>query len=285
MNYYCLIAGLPDIQAEDTKTTISMLEFKNELLEQLSASDIELLKLIFAIYDNSNFLSFLNNKDTELNPLGNLNSSDWGQLLALLQEVENSYDKRLLPYIQKFYHTFGNEKVNVEGVLNVDYLSGLYYEYAMQSSNNFLRNWYEFNLNINNILSAFACRKHGFDQRTMVLGNNEVALAIKTSNARDFGLAGLFEQLDVVLRIAEENDLLEREKKIDALKWAWLEENTFFNYFSIEKVLAYVLKIEMLERWKPLSVEKGTQIFRELLVGMKEGVKFETSNLKSKIEK
>jgi hypothetical protein len=39
--------------------------------------------------------------------------------------------------------------------------------------------------------------------------------------------------------------------------------------------LAYVLKIEMLERWKPLSVEKGTQIFRELLVGMKEGVKFE----------
>ncbi|OIP83230.1 MAG: hypothetical protein AUK44_05855 [Porphyromonadaceae bacterium CG2_30_38_12] len=276
MNYYCLIAGLPDIQAEDTKTTISMLEFKNELLEQLSALDTELLKLVFANYDNANFLAYLNNKDAALNPLGNLSSTNWAELLALMQEVENPNDKRLLPYIQKFYHTFGNEKVNAEGVLNVDYLSGLYYEYAMQNSNSFLSNWFEFNLNINNILSAYACRKHGFDQRTMVLGNNEVALAIKTSNARDFGLAGLFEQLDVVLRIAEENDLLEREKKIDALKWSWLEENTFFNYFSIEKVLAYVLKIEMIERWKTLSVEKGTQIFRQLLVGMKEGVKLET---------
>jgi Protein of unknown function (DUF2764) len=234
------------------------------------------MKLVFAKYDNVNFLTYLDNKDADLNKLGNLNTADWEQLIALLQEVENPKDSRLLPYYQVFYQKIGNEKTTDEGFSSEDQLASLYFEYAMQNNNQFLSAWFEFNLNINNILTATACRKHGFDQRNMVIGSNEIATAIKNSNARDFGLAGVFDQLDVVLRISEENDLLEREKKIDALKWAWLEENTFFNYFSIEKVLAYVLKIEMLERWKPLSVEKGTQIFRELLVGMKEGVKFET---------
>ncbi len=276
MNYYCLIAGLPDIQAEDLKISISLFELKNELFEQLSATDADLLKLVFAKYDNANFLAFLKNKDAELNKLGNLNTADWEQLTALLQEVENPKDGRLLPYFQAFYRTVGSEKATDVSISSEDQLASLYYEYAMKNSNKFLSAWYEFNLNINNILTATACRKHGFDQRQLVIGSNEIAIAIKNSNARDFGLAGIFYQLDVVLRIAEENDLLEREKKIDALKWTWLEENTFFSYFSIEKVLAYVLKIEMLERWKPLSIENGTQIFRELLLGMKEGVKFET---------
>lgn len=53
------------------------------------------------------------------------------------------------------------------------------------------------------------------------------------------------------------------------------EDSTFFNYFTVEKVLAFVLKMEMIERWKLLSVEKGAKIFRELLVSLKEGVNFE----------
>jgi hypothetical protein len=276
MNYYCLIAGLPEIHSEDTKTKNSLIELKNEFLEQLSASDAELMKLIFAKYDNDNLLAYLANKDAQLNPLGNLNSSDWEQLLALLEEVENPSDSRLLPYMKIFHSHYSTNITNNSGISEIDYLAGLYYEYAMQINNKFLSKWFEFNLNINNILTAVACRKHGFELRQLIVGNNEIATTIRASNARDFGLTGIFDQLELTLRIAEENDLLEREKKIDALKWTWLEENTFFNYFSIEKVLAHILKVEMLERWKPLSIENGTQIFRELLVDMKAGVKFET---------
>lgn len=275
MNYYCLIAGLPDIQPEDSKIIAPMIHLKSDLMEQLSAADLELLKLLFARFDNDNWLKYIENKEAELNPLGNLNQEDLSQLLALMQEFENPKDTRLMPYIHKFYNTYNDEKFLSEGISHEDYLSGLYYEFAMKNDNSFLKSWFEFNLNLNNILTAISCRKHGFDQKTLVLGNNEVAQSIKTSNARDFGLGGLFEQLDAVLRISEETDLLEREKKLDALKWNWLDENTFFNYFSIEKILAFILKIEMIERWKFLTVEKGTQIFRELLVGMKEGIAFE----------
>lgn len=275
MNYYCLIAGLPEIQPEETKAVSSLLELKHDLLEQLSFEDSDLLKLLFAKFDNENWLKFLQNKDAVLHPLANLKSEDLSELISLMQEFEKPSDKRLLPYIKTFYSSYSDENFLTEGVSHEDYLSGLYYEYAMQCKNTFLQKWFEFNLNLNNIFTAVACRKHGFDMRSLILGNNEVAQTIRSTNARDFGLTGMFEQLDAVLRIAEEPNLLEREKKIDELKWTWLDQNTFFHYFSIEKILAFVIKAEMIERWKPLSAEKGTGIFRNLLDDLKQGVEFE----------
>jgi len=277
MNYYYLISGLPDLQLDSDKTYLPLTELKSELLGQLSEADARLLNLVFAKFDNDNWLRYLENKEAELNQLGNLHTDDWNQLHSLMQEFDNPKDSRLLPYIHTFYSTYNNENFLTQGVSHEDYLSGLYYEFAMQSDNQFLQDWFEFNLNINNILIATACRKHGFDVRTQVIGNNEVAQILRSSNARDFGLQGIFDELETVLRIAEEPNLLSREKQIDALKWQWLDEHTFFNYFGVEKVLAFVLKSELLERWKPLTMEKGTEIFREMLGNLKEGVNFDES--------
>ena len=278
MNYYCLIAGLPDIQADDTKALTPLADLKKELSEQLSDMDRDLLNLLFAAYDNRNLLTWLSDKEATLHPAGNLTADDWAELVALMREFEQPKDARLLPYIHTFYSTYNDESRAGNSISNEDYLAGLYYEFAMKSSNRFLQKWFEFNLNINNLLTAIACRKHDFDPKAMIIGQNEISNTIRQSNARDFGLSGMFDQLEVLMRIAEETDLLEREKKIDALKWEWLDENTFFHYFGVEKVLAFVLKVEMLERWRMLSVEKGAQIFRELLAGMKQGVKFDNIN-------
>ncbi len=275
MNYYCLVAGLPDINAEDTKGAASLVELKVQLLAELSKSDGMLLKLLYATYDNQNFLAYLENHDAELHPAGNLDTHDWDELVALMKEFENAEDKRLMPYIQTFFNHFTDEKTETELFSREDTLASLYYEFAMKSENAFIRKWFEYNLNVNNMLTAIACRKHGFDSKTQILGSNQVANNLRISNARDFGLTGLFDDYELLMRISEEPDLLEREKKIDALKWNWLDENTFFNYFTIEKILAFVLKIGMIERWKILSVEKGAQIFRQLLADLKEGVKFE----------
>lgn len=275
MNYYYLIAGLPDLYIEDTKLFLPLLDFKKELLVQLAPSDIELIKLLFAKYDNQNFLLYLANKETELNPLGNLTSEDWQQLITLMKETEHPNDKRLLPYIQQFYAVYYEEEFWSEGISKEDYLSTLYYEYAMNNNNDFLKSWFEFNLNINNILVAVACRKYGIDQKKVIVGNNEIAQILRTTNARDFGLTNIFENIETLLQIAEEKDLLQREKEIDAFKWKWLEENIFFHYFSVEKILAFVIKMEILERWQPLSVEKGTQIFRTMVNHLKESVNFE----------
>ena len=272
MNYYCLVAGLPDLHAEDAKGFLSSNDLRTELIGQLTPADNKLLSLLYAKYDNQNFLMFLKKRDAVLNPLGNLHTDDWQELLGMMQEVEYPKDERLLSYIIEYYHYTQEEENHTHSISPEDYLSGLYYEYAMGVDNQFLRAWFEFNLNLNNLLTAIACRKHTIEQQKLILGNNEIAKMLRTSHARDYGIGNLFEYTDDVIKIADISNLLEREKKIDALKWHWLEENIFFNYFTIEKVLAFVLKTEMLERWKMLSFEEGSAIFRDLLSSLKQNV-------------
>ena len=78
-----------------------------------------------------------------------------------------------------------------------------------------------------------------------------------------------FEQL---VRINDTVDLVEREKKIDLLKWNWMEDNTFFNYFTIEKIFVFLMKLEMIERWVSLDKEKGNELFRQLIDQLKDEV-------------
>ena len=275
MNYYCLVAGLPDLQKEDSKGFLSLEELREEISGQLTPSDVDLLNLLYAKFDNANFLKYLKNRDSVLDPLGVLKSDDWEELVLLMQEVEQPKDERLLPYIVEYYNFIQAEDHFAKEIAPEDYLSGLYYAYAMQVDNQFMKDWFEFNLNLNNLLTAIFCRKHSIQPEKLIIGKNEISSNLKTSHARDFGIGNLFEYADEVFKIAEERDLLEREKKIDALKWFWLEEHTFFHYFSIEKILAYTLKVEMLQRWKMLSFESGSEIFRNLLVSLKEGIEIE----------
>ena len=128
------------------------------------------------------------------------------------------------------------------------------------------------NLNVNNILAALTARKYKMEISKVPVGNNLIADALRTSNARDFGLADELEYFDQLVRINDTVDLVEREKKIDMLKWFWLEENTFFNYFSIEKIFVFLMKLEMIERWVSLDKEKGNELFRKLIDQLKNEV-------------
>ncbi len=274
-NYYYLISGLPDLQMEDSKGFLSPKELLLEIEPQLSSEDAKLLRLLYAAFDNANFLAVLADKDAAIDARGVLTNKDWEELLQLLKEGEADTDSRLLPYFIDYYNAVQTEEDFLKNKAAEDYLSGLYYKYAMQSSNEFLNAWFEFNLHLNNLLTAVFCRKHEIPQELLIVGDTEICQILKTTHARDFGIANLFPYTEEVIKLAEETDLLEREKRLDAIKWDWLEEHTFFHYFSIERVLAHVLKVHMLQRWKMLSAETGAQIFRELLATMKQGVKLD----------
>ena len=278
MNYYCYIAGLPDIQIDNQKSIPAQEEILDELKQILSKGDMALLDLLRLKYDNDNLLKFLANRDAELNPLGKLTSQDWAELIELIDNSDERNpvrDARLLKYVLEFYTTIRNEQSEEKIDFAEDFLAALYYKYGMQCKNKFVADWFEFNLNINNILTALTCRKYGWDIKSAIVGDNVVAETIRNSvSARDFNLKGEIDYFDALVSISETANLLDREHRIDALKWNWLEEQTFFSSFSVERVLSFWLRCELMHRWDNLSMEEGAEIFRQMINDLKKGVKF-----------
>lgn len=272
--YYYLIAGLPEIQPDDTKLTLPLKEIKQILQETLSKKDKVVTDLIFQQYEAQNWLAFLRNSESPLHPLGISSVEQFEEVVSLLKEEENPKIKTIPAYFIPFTYAFWQDQTLFENLSWDDQLTSLYYQNAIKCTNKFVSRWFEFCLNINNLLAAYTCRKHGFDIQSTIVGDNEMAKTLRATNSRDFGVSDYFEQADQVLRIAEEVDLLDRERKIDLLKWQWIEEQTVFDYFTIEAVAAYLMKLEIIERWMPLKKESGATIFRELIQTLKSGVEF-----------
>ena len=272
--YYCLVAGLPDITLEDSKLAYSVSEFKDELQEHLTTADKKLINLFFLKYDNENIVLFLKDQEAMFDNRGSISKESLDDFLqALKHEEKHPLQKTIPPYMMQFFLQYlaHEEKEGEQKIAWRDRLNALYYAYAGMCKNAFVRAWFELNLNINNLLTAITCRKYDLEKADYIVGENEVAKAIRSSNARDFGLGDSIDYLPTLLRIAEETDLMQREKKIDMLRWQWLEENTFFKTFDIEKVFAYLMQVEMIERWVALDKETGEQTFRKLVGSMKKG--------------
>ena len=273
-NYYCLIAGLPDLTPDDAKVPIPLIELREYLSESLSAKDLELINFYFLKYDNQNLQTYLKNAEAVLHPLGLLNDNELADIIRINRESDKPSYPHMPTYFVPFLQAHFDEKEAFPGLSKEDQLATLYYSYACKSTNEFVRDFFTFMLNVKNIIIGCQSRKFGFELAQTIVGDNDIATIIRGSTTKDLGLAGELEYLDEVLRLAEENNLLERELKLDKLIWNYLEEQTFFHYFSVERVFAYLIKTDILDRWENVRKENGEAIFRRAVGTIKGAYKF-----------
>lgn len=268
--YYYLVAGLPDISLEDGKLSYTISDFRAESYGDLSAKDQALIDLFYLKYDHADLLSLLKDKDAVTQGMGNFSSEDLLQLIASVKEGEKpdaKFPSYLYDFIAQYLALPADELYKAENLL-----ASAYYAYAMKSKNPFIASWFEFNLNINNILAAFATRKYKMNVAEVIVGDTDVCEMLRTSNARDFGLSETLDYFEPLQRLVETDDLVEREKKVDQLKWKWLEDASFFHYFTIERLFVFLLQLEMIERWVLLDKEKGSELFRQMIQNLKDEV-------------
>ena len=268
--YYYLVAGLPDISLEDGKLSYTVDSFKSEIYPDLSDKDKNIIDLFYLKFDNDNLLHLLKDKEYVVKRNGNFSSDE---LLSLIDTIKDGDipDRKYPSYFSKFiseYLALAPE----DAYRASDMLTSDYYSYAMRTKNSFVSAWFEFNLNLNNIQSAISARKYKIDVASTIVGDTDVCGILRTSNARDFGLGDTLPYLENIQRISEIDDLLEREKKVDQLKWNWMEDESFFNYFTVERLFVFLLQLEMIERWISLDKDKGNELFRALIQGLKNDV-------------
>ena len=269
--YYYLVAGLPELTLEDSKLSYTVADFKADLYPDLSDEDKKLIDLFYLKFDNANVLKLLKDKDAAIDLRGNYSAEELVEFISSLKEGDEIADAVFPSYLSTFIFEYFNATAE-DDFLYEDRLAALYYEYAMKCKNKFVSSWFAFNLTMNNILVALTARKFKMDIAPLIVGDTEVCEALRTSGARDFGLTGEVDFLDQLVKISETEELVEREKKIDQLRWNWMEEATFFNYFTVERLFVFLLQLEMIERWISLDKEKGNQLFRSIIATLKDEV-------------
>ena len=268
--YYCLVAGLPDISLDDGKLSYSVSDFKAELYPDLSAQDRKLIDLFYLKFDNTAILKLLRNKDAVIEDKGNFSAEELLQLIEAVREgdtPDKKYPSYLVNFVSQYLQLSQDELYRAD-----DLLAALYYSYGMSSNNAFIASWFEFNLNLNNILAALAARKYKLEVSSVIVGATSICEQLRTSNARDFGLNETLQYFEALQRIADIEELVEREKKVDMLKWKWLEDESFFHYFTIERIFVFLMQLEMIERWISLDKEKGNELFRMMIQDLKNEV-------------
>lgn len=212
--------------------------------------------------------------------LGQSPKMPYNELLQLLEEQLTEEDWHLVELLKMKYDDplvdELLEQADPQDVLSeMDYRTQLLYEYGMKADNKFVREWFEFNLNLNNILAATICLKHGYDIQKAIVGDNDVAQILRKGNlTKNSGLAVAVPDLKEIVALAEIDDLLERERATDMLRWQWLEEATLFCYFELDNALAYFLQASILHRWDGLTKEQGEKVFNGIVADMKRDVKF-----------
>ena len=269
--YYYLIAGLPELALEDNKLYCTLADFKSEYYPFLSKPDRKLLDLFYLQFDNLNLLKLLRDRDASIDLRGLYSKESLLEGISMIKEGAEIAESQLPSYMSIFLINYFKESFDTS-VLWDDRLAALYYAYALRCKNRFMIDWFDFNLTVNNVLIALTARKYKLDIAPHIVGNTVVCDALRTSNARDFGLSGSIDYWEQLAKAGETEDLVEREKKIDQLRWNWLEEHSTFKYFTVERIIVFFQQLSIIERWIPLDKEKGNKMFRSIIAALKDEV-------------
>ena len=145
-------------------------------------------------------------------------------------------------------------------------LFGAYYDACSRSRSRFLRAWSEFDRNLRNVTAAVTARAAGRPVEEVTVGGGDVVEQLERSSAADFGLRGELPYIDAVIAaVNDEANLVEKEHKIDLIRWNEATELATFDYFDINTILSYLARVNIVARWTQLDAVRGREMFDRLM--------------------
>ena len=263
-NYYCMIAGLPDIDLQDTKPGLTIEDMREQCDEVLTKQDRKLLFYFFLRFDCINLVRLLKDPEASIDQWGNFSLDQLRDLITSATEL--NFNVHRYPAFMSIFareYAFNKDKA---GYFPEDEMAFQFLDYAIKTCpNRMMRRWYKLNLDITNILTAMLARSQGWSIGDFIKGEGEVQDMIRENKTKDFNLGLEYDYIPQLMKIVDEQDPVRKEKMIDAFKWVWLDERTFFEPFSMEAVFAYLCKLQMQQRWAKLDPERGKETFQKII--------------------
>lgn len=263
--YYYLVAGLKEWTLESDAKGFDVAEIRDEILEAISDSDRQAVRELYAYYDCENIIAAHADRD-RYNPLGNLSKEEVEAVFS-----ERCYSKlpKAVAEVVKRYNEADDDERDDEVALDDRFERAVFEAYYLgleKSKCSFLKAWGEFDRNLRNIAAAVAAREANRSISDVVVGRGEVVEQLTRSSAADFGLRGELQYIDsVIAAVSDERNIVEKERKIDAIRWAEAEDIVVFDFFNINFILSYLVKVNIVARWNMLSPEVGRRMLERLM--------------------
>lgn len=261
-NYYSLVAGLKEYTLDADTKGFDAKEIVAEIMEELSAGDASAVRLMYGYYDCENIIALRAGRSA-YNPLGNLSREELAE--------EFSSPKRLPEAMARVIRAYAEpEGEDAEGLdLSRSFEKALltaYYEECAKSKCRFLREWSEFDRTLRNVSAAIVAREADRSIDSVTIGGGDVVEQLQRSSAADFGLRGEVAYIDAVITaVNDEQNLVEKEHKIDFVRWEQASELAGFDYFNINAILSYLAKINIVARWALLDPKRGREMFERIM--------------------
>lgn len=264
-NYYTLVAGFREYALDGETKGFDIEEILLDVEEALSASDWRAVELLYTYYDCENLVG-LRNGTTAYNRLGRIARE------ALAEELHNPslLAKELATVVRAYAQPDGEEAEDVatERPFAVS-LFEAYYAKCNRSSSRLLRQWSEAERTLRNVVAAISARERGVAVENVVVGTGDTVDALRRSSAADFGLRGELQWIDTLITtLSDERNIVEKERKIDLIRWSIVDELSEQDYFSLNAVIAYLIKANIVARWAQLDRKVGAEMFERLMADL-----------------
>ena len=159
------------------------------------------------------------------------------QIIGEIRELCGKDDLALLDILQK---SFVPENLTQE-----------FYQKALASGNSFIREYFTFDLKVRNAKVRYLNR-----ELSRPADKDVISIPLQEENSEeDAGIEAAFKG----------TDLLARERAVDDLYWEKADALSLMHWFDMNVIMAFVLKLHIIDRWNLLDEQTGREMFRKLV--------------------
>ena len=160
---------------------------------------------------------------------------DYASVKESIMELLSEKDQQLVELMEEGFD---------ENTLGADF-----YAKAAESKNRFIREYFDFDGRLRNMKVEYLAKR---------LGKNGEDFVVELPEAD-------FEEEKQIQDILADADFVQREQKMDELKWEKASDIARMDYFNMNAILAFMVKAKTVQRWAELDAAKGQEMFKKLV--------------------
>ncbi|MGY6744043.1 MAG: DUF2764 family protein [Cecembia sp.] len=260
MNYYYLIASLPDISPEMDPSKLDFEEIFDLIYRNLSEEDKALFRYLIYPNDIDNLLSILSEKHLDWT-MGGFKKP------AIFQEEElkgYKLNKGNFPDFMNDFLTDNEDRFAGMSLREMeDGLGDRFYNEVFGLENKFLISYYAFLRGLRALIAAFHYNTYDFLSQPKIQDADRLLLQVGPDRSPAAMVTKDYPYLEELIKVLSENQPKKTERFIDKVQWDFLESQSE-GAFSPSQVFAYTAKLQILQRWLKIDSKKDSKYFEKL---------------------